>query len=59
MTSNHFFEAQMKKKKTKKSSEKEIYSVKKCDTNIRNNAEKINVSLIIFTQLLLYNVKFV
>ena len=45
--------------KTEISSEKEIHPAKKYNTNIRNNAEKINVPLIIFTPLLLYGAKFV
>ena len=35
---------------------KKKYPAKKCDTNLRNNVEKINVFLVIYTLLLLYNV---
>ena len=49
-TSNHFFVLQMKKYSVQNGHYKSLPS-----KEMRNNAYKINVSLIIFTLLLLYN----
>ena len=57
-TSDHFFDYQMKDTLSQTTTTK-LYPVKKCKKNIRNNAKKIEVSLIIFTLLLIYNAKFV
>ena len=46
-------------KSLSKTTTKKLYPTKKYETNMRNNARKINVSLIIFTLLLLFNAKFV
>ena len=57
-TSDHFFDYQMKDTLSQTTTTK-LYPVKKCKKNIRNNAKKIEVSLIIFTLLLICNAKFV
>ena len=57
-TSDHFFDYQMIDTLSQTTTTK-LYPVKKCKKNIRNNAKKIEVSLIIFTLLLIYNAKFV
>ena len=58
-TSDHFFDYQMKDTLSQTTTTTKLYPVKKCKKNIRNNAKKIEVSLIIFTLLLIYNAKFV
>ena len=52
-----FFVFQIKKSLSKTTTKK-LYPAKKCETNIRNMHKKINVSLIIFTLLVLYSPKF-
>ena len=53
-----FFVSQMKKNLSKTTTTK-LYPAKKQETNIGQQGIKINLSLIIFTLLLLYNAKFV
>ena len=53
-----FFVSQMKKNLSKTTTTR-LYPVKKWETNIRQQGIKINLSLIMFTLLLLCNIKFV
>ena len=58
VTSNYFFDFQMKKNSSKTITTK-LYPANECKEKIRNNAYKINVSQITFTLLLIYKAKFV
>ena len=56
--STTFFDSQMKKKLSNTATKK-LYPSKECEKNIKNNVYKINISLIIFTLMVIYNAKFV